>query len=162
MEFLDLIIIVIGIVTMLIGLVGCFVPVIPGPPISYVSLLIIHFFSSYSIPTDFLFNWAIVIIAITILDVWLQIYGVKRFGGKKMAIRGTTIGLILGLFIPPFGFVLGPFIGAFFGAYLESSDKDFLQVTKIAFGSFIGLLSGTLLKLVVCSFMVFQLFSLIK
>jgi uncharacterized protein YqgC (DUF456 family) len=158
----DILILIIGIALMLIGLTGCFVPVIPGPPICYVSLLVIHFFSSYSIPTDFLINWAVVMTAITILDVWLQIYGVKRFGGKKMAIRGTTIGLVLGLFIPPFGFVLGPFIGAFVGAYLESSDKDFLQVTKIAFGSFIGLLSGVLLKLVVCLFMVFQLFSLIK
>ena len=156
---MDLIILVIGVVLMLIGLVGCFVPVIPGPPICYVSLLVIHFFSDYTLADDFLINWAIIMTAITVLDIWLQIYGVKRFGGKKMAIRGTTIGLVLGLFIPPFGFVVGPFIGAFVGAYLESTDKDFVQVTKIAFGSFIGLLSGVVLKVVVCGVMIFQLFT---
>ena len=156
---MDLIILVIGVVLMLIGLVGCFVPVIPGPPICYVSLLVIHFFSNYTLADDFLINWAIIMTAITVLDIWLQIYGVKRFGGKKMAIRGTTIGLVLGLFIPPFGFVVGPFIGAFVGAYLESTDKDFVQVTKIAFGSLIGLLSGVVLKVVVCGVMIFQLFT---
>lgn len=156
---MDIIVLVISIVLMLVGLIGCFFPVIPGPPLCYVSLLVIHFFSSYSIALDFLVNWAIIMVAITVLDIWLQIYGVKKFGGKKMAIRGSTIGLILGLFIPPFGFVLGPFIGAFVGAYLESTDKDFIQVTKIAFGSFIGLLSGVFLKVVVCSVMIFQLFS---
>ncbi|MDA8956497.1 DUF456 domain-containing protein [Flavobacteriales bacterium] len=156
---MDLLILVIGVVLMLIGLVGCFVPVIPGPPICYVSLLVIHFFSDYTLADDFLINWAIIMTAITVLDIWLQIYGVKRFGGKKMAIRGTTIGLVLGLFIPPFGFVVGPFIGAFVGAYLESTDKDFVQVTKIAFGSFIGLLSGVVLKVVVCGVMIFQLFT---
>lgn len=156
---MDLLILVIGIVLMLIGLIGCFVPVIPGPPICYLSLLVIHFFSDYSLPIEFLINWAIVMTAITVLDIWLQIYGVKRFGGKKMAIRGTTIGLVLGLFIPPFGFVIGPFIGAFVGAYLESTDKEFVQVTKIAFGSFVGLLSGVILKVVVCGVMIFQLFT---
>ena len=156
---MDLLILVIGVVLMLIGLVGCFVPVIPGPPICYVSLLVIHFFSDYTLADDFLINWAIIMTAITVLDIWLQIYGVKRFGGKKMAIRGTTIGLVLGLFIPPFGFVVGPFIGAFVGAYLESTDKDFVQVTKIAFGSFIGLLSGVVLKVVVCGVMIFQFFT---
>tara|TARA_B100000768_G_scaffold19422_1_gene17547 strand:+ start:1163 stop:1636 length:474 start_codon:yes stop_codon:yes gene_type:complete len=155
---MDIVVLVISIVLMLVGLIGCFFPVIPGPPLCYVSLLVIHFFSSYSIALDFLVNWAIIMVAITVLDIWLQIYGVKKFGGKKMAIRGSTIGLILGLF-NPFGFVLGPFIGAFVGAYLESTDKNFIQVTKIAFGSFIGLLSGVVLKVVVCSVMIFQLFS---
>lgn len=158
---MDLLILVIGVVLMLIGLVGCFVPVIPGPPICYVSLLVIHFFSDYTLADDFLINWAIIMTTITVLDIWLQIYGVKRFGGKKMAIRGTTIGLVLGLFIPPFGFVVGPFIGAFVGAYLESKDKDFVQLTKIAFGSFIGLLSGVVLKVVVCGVMIFQFFTYI-
>lgn len=158
---MDLLILVIGIVLMLIGLVGCFVPVIPGPPICYVSLLVIHFFSDYTLADDFLINWAIIMTTITVLDIWLQIYGVKRFGGKKMAIRGTTIGLVLGLFIPPFGFVVGPFIGAFVGAYLESKDKDFVQLAKIAFGSFIGLLSGVVLKVVVCGVMIFQFFTYI-
>ena len=162
MEIIDLVIIIISIIVMLLGLIGCFIPIIPGPPLCYTSLLLVHFFSSYSISTDFLFTWAIFIVAITILDIWLQIYGVKQFGGKKMAIRGSTIGLLAGLFIPPFGFLLGPFVGAFIGAYLESSDKDFIKVTKIAFGSFVGFLGGVFLKIAVCGAMLFQFFNSIQ
>jgi uncharacterized protein YqgC (DUF456 family) len=159
MEIIDISIIIISIVLMLIGFLGCFIPIIPGPPLCYISLLVVHFFSSYSISSDFLVSWAILIIAITILDIWLQIYGVKQYGGKKMAIRGSTFGLIAGIFIPPFGFIIGPFIGAFIGAYLESNDKDFMKVTKIALGSLVGFLGGVLLKVIVCGIMVFQFFN---
>lgn len=76
-----------------------------------------------------------------------------------MAIRGSTFGLIAGIFIPPFGFIIGPFIGAFIGAYLESNDKDFMKVTKIALGSLVGFLGGVLLKVIVCGIMVFQFFN---
>lgn len=146
---------------MIIGLIGCFIPIIPGPPLCYISLLVLNFFSSYQIENQFLIDWALIIVAITILDIWLQIYGVKKFGGKKMAINGTMIGLIVGLIVPiPFGFIIGPFVGAFFGAYLESEDKEFVKILKIAFGSIVGFLGGIVLKLVVCSYMIVELFKL--
>jgi uncharacterized protein YqgC (DUF456 family) len=146
---------------MIIGLIGCFIPIIPGPPLCYISLLVLNFFSSYQIENQFLIDWALIIVAITILDIWLQIYGVKKFGGKKMAINGTMIGLIVGLIVPiPFGFIIGPFVGAFLGAYLESEDKEFVKILKIAFGSIVGFLGGIVLKLVVCSYMIVELFKL--
>ena len=155
---MDVMILAISIFIMLVGLIGCFVPIIPGPPLCYVSLLIIHFFSSYSLDAQFLINWALIITAITFLDIWLQIYGVKKFGGKKKAINGTMIGLFIGIIVPiPLGFILGPFLGAMVGAYLESVDNDLFQVLKIAAGSLVGFLGGIVLKLVVCSYMIFEL-----
>ena len=46
-------------------------------------------------------------------DYFLQYFSVKRLGGGKNAIYGTMIGILLGVFFPPIGFVLGPFLGAF-------------------------------------------------
>ena len=67
--------------------------------------------------------WAAIVITVMALDYWLQVYGVKKFGGKKKAINGTLIGLVVGMFAPiPFGFLLGPFAGAFIGAYLEEKE----------------------------------------
>lgn len=158
---MDVLVLILCSVIMIIGLIGCFIPIIPGPPLCYISLLVLNFFSSYQIENQFLIDWALIIVAITILDIWLQIYGVKKFGGKKMAINGTMIGLIVGLIVPiPFGFIIGPFVGAFFGAYLESEDKEFVKILKIAFGSIVGFLGGIVLKLVVCSYMIVELFKL--
>ena len=73
--------------------------------------------------------WAAIVITVMALDYWLQVYGVKKFGGKKKAINGTLIGLVVGMFAPiPFGFLLGPFAGAFIGAYLEEKEDFFKSI----------------------------------
>ena len=86
----------------------------------------------------------IVVIIITALDYFLQIYGVKKVGGGKYAIRGSVLGMLLGLFLlPPFGILVGAFIGAYIGARIEM-DKN---AVKIAFGALWGFILGTILKL---------------
>ena len=145
------ILILIGIgILLLLGIIGCFVPIIPGPPISYGGLLVFHFFSSYSIEENILWLMAFVVFAVTIFDIWVQIYGVKKFGGTKKAINGSIIGLIIGIFFfPPFGIIIGPFLGAFIGARMEAnSDRN--KAIKIALGALAGFFAGTMLKLSVC------------
>ena len=100
---MDFIIIIIVILLLLIGLIGCIIPALPGPPISFSGLLVFHFFTSYNLEEDTLWLLAAVVVAITFLDYWLQVYGVKKFGGGRKAINGTIIGLVLGLFFLPFG-----------------------------------------------------------
>jgi uncharacterized protein len=153
-------IIIVCVFLMIAGFIGCIVPFIPGPPICYLSLLIFNFATPFDVDTDFLIEWAVIMVAITALDVWLQVYGVKRFGGKKKAINGTLVGLVLGIFIPPFGIVIGPFVGAFIGAYLDEKD-DFKKVIKIALGALVGFLSGVVLKVVVCGIMAYQFITLL-
>ena len=140
---------------MLVGFLGCIFPFIPGPPICYAALLIFSLATPYQIDANFLIEWAVIMIAITALDIWLQIYGVKKFGGKKKAINGTMIGLVLGFFIPPFGVLIGPFVGAFIGAYIDQKD-DLMQVFKIALGAIVGFLSGLVLKVIVCGIMAYH------
>ena len=97
----------------------------------------------------------------TFVDFWLQVYGVKRFGGTKKAINGTMIGLLVGIFVPiPMGFIIGPFVGAFVGAYMDEKD-DLLKVLKIASGALIGFIGGVVLKLAVCLYLCYEFYALI-
>ena len=87
---MDIIIICVVSFILLLGIIGCFVPVMPGPPISYGALLVFHFFSSYNIDENTLWIWALIVIAVTVFDLWVQIYGVKKFGGEAV-IAGNII-----------------------------------------------------------------------
>ena len=143
---MDIFIICLVAFILILGIIGCFVPIIPGPPISYGALLVFHFFSSYNIDENTLWIWALIVIAVTVFDLWIQIYGVKKFGGTKKAVNGSIIGLIIGIFLfPPFGIIIGPFLGALIGAKMDNS--DFNKALKIAIGAFAGFILGTLVKL---------------
>lgn len=153
---MEVLLIILGFILLILGIVGCIVPAVPGPPFSYIAILILSLFTSYHFNNDFLVMWAGIVIAVTALDYWLQVYGVKKFGGKQKAINGTLIGLILGILAPiPVGFIIGPFVGAFIGAYLEEKD-DLIKSFFIALGALAGFLSGTILKLAVSIFLTYE------
>ena len=154
------VIIIIGILLFL-GIIGCFVPIIPGPPISYGGLLVFHFFSSYTINEDVVWLMALVVLLVTVFDLWVQIYGVKKFGGTKKAVNGCMLGLIIGIFLfPPFGIIIGPFTGAFIGASMEQ-DTDVYESIKIALGALAGFVAGTILKLSVSIYIIYLIFQAI-
>jgi len=137
-----LIMIVIG-VLLILGLIGSAIPVLPGPSLSYLGLLLSHFFIS-KIEVDFVLWLAVLVVFVTVLDYYIQIYGVKKAGGGKYAIRGSIVGMLLGIFLfPPFGILVGAFIGAYIGAKIEMNQNE----VKIAFGALWGFISGTILKL---------------
>jgi uncharacterized protein YqgC (DUF456 family) len=142
---------VLGGILMVVGLVGCFLPIIPGPPLSYIGLIVLQLKEQSPFSTKFLIIWAVVVVAVTALDYVVPAYGTKKFGGTKYGIWGCTIGLIVGLWMGPIGIILGPFLGALIGELIggKSSDVAF----KAALGSFVGFLVGTLLKLIVCGVM---------
>lgn len=141
-------------ILLFVGLIGCIFPIIPGPPIAFFSLVLMHNFTDHSFSLSFLVIVFFVILTITFLDYWLQIYGVKRFGGGKKATKGTTIGLLLGIFIMPFGIILGPFIGAFIGAFLDNKDNSVFKPIKVASGALIGFFGGVFLKIFVTLYMI--------
>ena len=158
---MDIVIICVVAFILLLGIIGCFIPIIPGPPISYGGLLVFHFFSSYTIDENSLWFMAFVVIAVTVFDLWVQIYGVKKFGGTKKAVNGSIIGLIIGIFFfPPFGIIIGPFLGAFIGARMEEN-SDVNKAIKIALGALSGFLAGTMLKLSVSLYIIYLVFQTI-
>ena len=144
--------IVVAIVLALIGLVGALVPGIAGTPFSFLALLVLSFVDGIDYTTRFLVIMGIIGAVVFTVDYVVPVWGTKKLGGTKAGVRGSTIGLILGLlvtFIFPIGFIavlLGPFIGAYIGE--KSVGTDDHLAWRSAFGSFVGFLLGTGIKTV--------------
>lgn len=131
---------------MLVGILGSILPVIPGTPISWLGLLVLHL--APSIPFDWVFIvlTGIVAIGIYVMDYIIPAIGTKKFGGSKAGAWGTTIGLIIGIIAPiPFGILIGPFAGALVGELLFNKTEG-PKAFKAALGSFIGFLASTFIK----------------
>ncbi len=154
---MDIIIIIIGSALMLAGIIGAFLPVLPGPPISYAGLLLLQFTSTPPFTTMFLVYWAIIIAIVMSLENILPAVGSKRMGGTRYGMWGCIIGGAVGLFImPPFGIILGPMVGAFIGELISGQKSD--QAMRAAFGSFVGFFVGTVIKVVVSVVLAFYFF----
>ncbi|MCK3683446.1 DUF456 domain-containing protein [Maribellus sp. YY47] len=149
---MDFLLVFLGALFMIAGIAGCVLPVIPGPPLSYIGLLLLHFTSRYQFSTTFLIIWGIVTVVVYVVDYFIPVWGTKRFGGSKRGVWGSLIGLVIGLFFfPPFGIIIGPFLGAVIGEL--TAGKDHGSALKSGFGSFMGFLLGTLLKLIASGLM---------
>ena len=147
--------IILGIILLLVGIAGCVLPFLPGPPLCFLALLLQQFNQPPVFETKFMWIWATVTLAVTLLDYFIPVVGTKKFGGSKYGMWGCTIGLIAGLWFGPLGIIVGPFVGAFIGEILANNDSA--TALRSAFGSFIGFLFGTLLKLIVCFVMGYYL-----
>jgi uncharacterized protein len=150
---MDTLYLILGILLMLGGIAGCLLPILPGPPLCFAGLLMLQLRSTSPFTTNFLMVMGMVTLAITLLDYLIPSYSTKKFGGSKYGVWGCTIGLVIGLWLGPIGIVLGPFVGAFIGEIISNNSSD--KALKAAFGSFVGFLAGTLLKLVTCLVMVY-------
>lgn len=141
----DYLLLALAIALMIIGIIGCLVPVLPGPPLSFIGLLILHFtrFAEFSVNILIILGSASVLVAV--FDYIVPIWGTKKFGGTKNGVRGATIGLVVGLFFGPAGIIFGPFIGAVLGELLHKS--DFNYAIRAGTGSLIGFMAGIGLKL---------------
>jgi len=151
---MDILLFILGGLFLLAGIIGAFVPVLPGPPLSYIGLLLFHFTDKMQFSTKFLVIWGIIAAAVTLADYVIPMWGTKKFGGTKMGVRGATVGLILGIFFfPPLGIIIGPFLGAMTGELIQNSE-DFNKAIKSGFGSLLGFLLGTGLKFGVALIMI--------
>lgn len=146
---MDTFLLIVGFIFTLTGIVGAFLPVLPGPFMGWIGLLLLHLTNFIPMSYPFLIITFLVSVVIWMLDYIIPSLGTKRFGGSKWGAIGTTIGLILGLVSPiPLGFIIGAFLGALIGELLYDSN-DIQRALKAAFGSFLGFLASTTLKFIV-------------
>ncbi|MDX9941354.1 MAG: DUF456 domain-containing protein [Bacteroidales bacterium] len=139
--------IALSMVLLILGTLGAFLPVLPGPPLSFAGMLILHFTSGYSFSGKLLVIFGLLAAIITVVDLVLPVYGTKRTGGSKRGMYGAALGLVAGIFFfPPAGILVGPFVGALVAEL--SNNQDLKPATRAAFGSLLGLLAGALLKLI--------------
>ena len=132
----------------ILGIIGSFLPVIPGPITSWLGLLILHLSNTVPINKSFLIITFTVALLVWVLDYIIPAMGTKQFGGSKYGVIGTSLGLIIGLIAPiPGGIIIGPFMGAFIGELVYQNNSE--RALKAAFGSFIGFLTSTFIKFIV-------------
>jgi uncharacterized protein YqgC (DUF456 family) len=141
----DYLLLILGIFFIILGIIGCLVPVLPGPPFSFLGLIFLHLSRFGQFPASTLITLGSIAAIVTVLDYIVPIWGTRRFGGSKYGIRGATVGLIIGFFLGPMGIILGPLIGAFVGEMLFKDDITY--AVKAGFGSLLGFMTGIGLKL---------------
>ena len=104
---MDILLLILGFSCMITGIFGSFLPVLPGPSISWIGLLLLYF--TNAVPANYwILGIALLItVVISVLDYVIPSKGTKKFGGSSYGIWGTNIGLVIGILAPiPFGFVI--------------------------------------------------------
>lgn len=149
----DYLLLISGILLMLLGIIGCLVPVLPGPPFSFIGIILLHLSRFGQFTASTLVILGTVAVVVTILDYIVPVWGTRKFGGSKYGVRGATVGLIIGLFLGPAGIILGSLIGAFVGEMIFKDDIRY--AVRAGFGSLLGFLAGIGLKLAASFVMTF-------
>lgn len=160
---MDIVVSVLALCAGAIGIVGSIVPGLPGPPISWVGLLLLYIWGTgadymgNSLATKSLVVWGVIVVVVSIVDYFVPMFFTKLTGGSKYAERGALAGLLLGIIFTPIGMILGSFLGAFLSE-LYYNRKGVDQALKAAIGSFLGFIMGTGLKTIVSVILLWKIF----
>ncbi|MGV8962509.1 MAG: DUF456 domain-containing protein [Candidatus Saccharimonadaceae bacterium] len=144
----EILLIILATLLLIAGIVGSVLPVLPGPPLSWIGLLLLKFIPSVS----HRISWTEIVIIglftlfIAILDNVLPIWSTKRIGGNKKVVWGAGIGFVAGFWFGPLGIILGPFVGALVGGLISGSHIKLAM--KHASGAFLGFMGGIVLKFI--------------
>lgn len=146
---MEWLLIVLGFLLNGLGILGCVVPGLPGPILSWLSLLVFIFIPEQGIGWLTLTITGVLMAIITILDYWIPILGAKKFGSTREGIIGGTLGIFVGLFfLPPIGIIIGPLVGTIIGDLVAG--KDLSSAFNSGVGALLGFVVGTLIKLGYC------------
>lgn len=149
--------IVIGAFFIIAGILGAFIPLLPGPPLSYIGILILHFVKGGLFSWLFLISWGIVVVIVITLDSFMPAEGSRRMGGSKLGVYGALLGALIGLFFfPPAGIIVGPIVGAFIGEFIAGKNSG--SALRAAMGSFVGFLVAVALKVGVAVILAYHFF----
>ena len=152
---MGIVLVIFALILLAAGILGAVIPVLPGPPLSYIGLLLMHWSGYAEFSSAFLWIWAGITAAVTIMDYVLPSYMTKRFGGSRAAAIGSFLGFLAGMFLfPPWGVIAGPFLGALIGELMHNHTNS-ARAFKVALGAFLAFIVGSGAKLIVCSVMLF-------
>ena len=148
---MDIVLLIFAFLFLLVGIIGCIVPGLPGTPIAYAGLWIAQATDRVDFSWKLLLIWGIVTVLVSVLDYVVPAWGTKRFGGSRWGVWGSTIGVFVGLFFGAPGVIIGPLVGAVIAELLGG--QQFSKALRAGWGSFLGLLFGTIVKLICCGMM---------
>ena len=147
--------IILGLLLALAGVFGCIFPVIPGPPLGYLALIILSWAKGWEpFGTTFLIIMAGLTILVSISDYLLPAMGAKKYGASRLSLWVSMAGMVIGLFLfPPWGMVIGAFLGAVAGELLAGRQGK--SALRAGWGVFVGNMLSAGLKLALTGVMLF-------
>jgi len=152
---MEIVLLILAFLLLIVGILGAFLPILPGPPLSFLGLVILKWSGYANFSPAFLWIWVFITIAVTVMDYFLPSIFARQFGGSRIAAIGSFLGLIVGIFFfPPWGMIIGPFFGAFVGE-LISNRADGKKAVKVALGAFLAFIVGSGAKMIASSIMLF-------
>lgn len=149
------ILIFLGVIFIIIGIIGCIIPGIAGPPFSFLALICLSIAKKWEpFSIKFLIAMGVLTVVVQALDYLLPAVGAKKFGASRYGFWGAIIGMLLGIiYVPPLGIIIGAFLGALIGEILAG--KKAYEALKAGWGVFVGVMAGMLLKLTAAGIMTF-------
>ena len=156
---MDILLMVFAFLLLVASIVGCVLPVLPGPPLAYTGILLLHLTDKVHFTTHQLIIWLVVVVVLQVVDYITPLLGSKYSGGTSFGNRGCIAGTILGMFFMPWGLIIGPFVGTIAGEMMGG--QNLTQAIRAGIGTLLGYLFGTLMKVIVCFYFVVQGISVI-
>lgn len=151
---MEILFITVGTLLMIGGIMGAFLPVVPGLPLSYAGLLMLQLTEHPPFSLRFLVVWALIVLMVQLLEQVGSIAGAKKMGATQYGVWGSVIGAILGfLLFPPFGIVFGPILGAYVGELINKTPSNL--ALRAAMGAVLGFFVSTLLKVLIALIMAY-------
>lgn len=131
-----------------IGLAGAVVPVLPGSIAIFAAFFVYGWFFTFKhFNVWFWIIQSLIMIMLFVADYAVSAWGTKKYGGSKLSVILSTIGVIIGPFvIPAFGLVIGPFLGAFVGELIAGASVS--KSVKVGYGTLVGLFSSMVMKII--------------
>jgi uncharacterized protein YqgC (DUF456 family) len=140
---------IIAVGLILVGLACAVLPALPGIPVIFAGIWLLAAVDGYHhLGKGWLIGIAVVGVVGISMDLLAGVLGAKRVGASRQALWGALFGTVIGLFFGIAGVLLGPFLGAVLGELGAGNSP--LRSTQVGVGTWIGLIFGTLMKLV-CS-----------
>jgi hypothetical protein len=155
---MDIALYVLAALLIIVGMAGAVLPTLPGIPMIFGGIWLTAAVDQYR----HLGMWWLLIIGAlggigVIVDFIASALGARRVGASRLALWGASLGTLFGMFLGVPGLLFGPFFGALLGEL--ASGNSVLRSAHVGVGTWLGLLFGTLLKLVI-SFVMVGLFGL--
>ena len=142
-------------ILLIIGLAGTIIPLLPGIPFMFVTILIYGFIDNWQVINPwFVISIGIITAISMFIDYYSGVWGAKKYGASRAGTWGAILGGILGLFIMgPLGLFLGPLIGVLIGEVLSGKSLD--KAIDAGIGTFVGVLGGTVIRVFISLIILF-------
>lgn len=136
------------------GLIGCLTSKLPGTPLCYLGIIILHFCSIAEFTVSFFIRAGIIVIAVQGMNGVINNWGERTFGIEKKGIWGSLIGMFTGLYFGTWGIVSGCITGAFIGEFISSKNNKLMDQKKI--GAFLSFFLGTVTQFIVVGVLLYH------